>query len=280
MEILAEQQIINRLNDRRPFSARCENSGFEISVGRYIPLVVTAIHDGHQVADNLALKMNVSDAQRQFEEDPHTGAIAEAFDIYVRVLDSRYCCDLNRRPEQCIYEEAWGRQVWKTPLIPAEKQALLERHAAYFRVLDRLLKVLAKEFGGGVLYDLHSYNYGRLEGRPPLFNIGTHYVDYPRFGRVVEHLVESLAAVELPGCENRAAVDKVFQGKGYQAEFIRQHHSNVLCLPLEIKKVFMEENGLQLNEEIFKPLRQQVIDALQQNYDFFKSKLMKPHGKT
>ena len=279
MEILTEQQIIERLEQKRPFTARCENSGFELSIRRYHSMVVTAIHDGHQVGEDLAEKMNVSGAQRQFEEDPYTADIGETFDISIKVLDSRYCCDLNRRPAQCIYEEAWGQRVWKTPLDRVEKHALRERHAAYYRVLDCLLRVLVEEFGSIVLYDLHSYNFGRLEGRPPLFNIGTHFIDSSRFGSVVDHLVQSLVAVELPGCENRAAVDEVFQGKGYQAEFIRHHHPDVLCVPLEIKKVFMDENGLELNEMIFEPLREQMIDALQQNYAFFKHKTGQPNGE-
>ena len=181
------------------------------------------------------------------------------------MLDSRYCCDLNRRPEQCVYEEAWGQRVWRTPLKRAEKDALRERHAAYYRVLDSLLKVLTAEFGGGVLYDLHSYNYRRLEGRPPLFNIGTNFINSERFGSMVAHLVSELAAVELPGCENRAAVDEVFQGKGYQAEFVHHHHPEVLCVPLEIKKIFMDEKGLDLDENIFKPLHEQMIIALRRN---------------
>jgi hypothetical protein len=276
MEIHTEQQIIERLKSRQPFSAVFENSGFELHVRDYLPIVVTAIHDGHRIADDFAEKIKVTDAQRQFEEDPYTGEIAEAFDVSIKVLDSRYCGDLNRHPEQCIYEKAWGHRVWKTGLESFEKVGLRERHAAYYRVLDALLTALTEEFGSAVLYDLHSYNYRRLEGRPPLFNIGTHFIDVPRFGEVVEHLKNELAAVEVPGCENRTAVDEVFQGKGYQAEFIRHHHPDVLCVPLEIKKVFMDDNGLKLNEEIFEPLREQMIGALGRNFDFFKRRIAQP----
>ena len=109
MEILSELQIVERLENRQPFTARAENGSFEICVTRYLPMVVTAIHDGHEVTAGLAAQMKVTDEQRRFEEDPYTGAVAEAFDISIRGLDSRYCCDLNRSPERCIYEEAWGR---------------------------------------------------------------------------------------------------------------------------------------------------------------------------
>ena len=271
MKILNEQQMLERLQNRQPFSARAAHGGFELQVKRYLPMVVTAIHDGHSVNTELAAKMEVTAEQRRFEEDPYTGVIGEAFDISIKVLDSRYCCDLNRPPQRCIYEEAWGRQVWKDKLGKHDKQILLERHASYYRLLDGLLTVLVEDFGRAVLYDLHSYNYRRLEGRPPLFNLGTHFIDLHRFGDVVEHLVAELAAVELPGCTNRAVVDEVFEGRGYQAEYIHNHHPDVLCLPVEIKKVFMDEMSLGLDENIFTPLREQMTQAMNRNFDYFKA---------
>ena len=87
------------------------------------------------------------------------------------------------------------------------------------------------------------------------------------------HLAGELAAIELPDCENRAAIDEVFQGKGYQAEFVHHHHPEVLCVPLEIKKIFMDNEGLDLEENIFKPLHEQMIIALRRNYEYFKSKI-------
>ncbi len=271
MEILSELQIVERLENRQPFTARAENGGFEICVTRYLPMVVTAIHDGYEVTTGLAEQMKVTDEQRRFEEDPYTASVADAFDISIRGRDSRYCCDLNRSPERCIYEEAWGRQVWKTPLQDFEKERLLERHAAYYRVLDGLLTVLTEDFGSAVLYDLHSYNYIRLNGEPPLFNVGSHFMNLQRFGAVVDHLVGKLAAIELPGCDNRAAMDEVFEGTGYQAEFVHRHHPDVLCVPLEIKKVFMDEASLKLRKTIFTPLREQLIGAVMSNYNCFRA---------
>ena len=270
MEILSEQQIVKRLEKRQPFTARAESGGFEVRVKRYLPMVVTAIHDGHEVCEELASRMKVTGNQRRFEEDPHTGAIAQAFDISIRVRDSRYCCDLNRTPERCIYEEAWGRQVWKTPLEELEREHLLERHAAYYRMLDGLLKVLTEDFGTAVFYDLHSYNYRRLNGEPPLFNVGSHFIDRQPFGAVVDHFVGELDTINLPGCDNRAAIDEVFEGKGYQAEFVHRHHPDVLCVPLEIKKVFMNEVSLKLKKTIFVPLREQLIGAIMSNYNYFR----------
>lgn len=269
MEILSEQQILELIRHRQPFSARVESGGYELRIERYQPMVVTAIHDGHRVLTEFADKMRINDDQRRFEEDPYTGDIAQNFSICMRVLDSRYCCDLNRDPQSCIYDEAWGRQVWKAPLEAPEKQRLLEHHASYYRILDELLSVLTESFGSSVLYDLHSYNYRRLNGEPPLFNIGTHFIDLKRFGSVIDHLVAELGSIELADCTNRAVVDEVFAGKGYQAEFVHRRHPDVLCVPLEIKKVFMDEASLELKEEVFNVLRQALSNALERNHKFF-----------
>ena len=269
MEILSEQQILELIRHRHTFAARVESGGYELHIERYQPMVVTALHDGHRVLAEFADKMLIKDEQRRFEEDPYTGDIAQSFNICVRVLDSRYSCDLNRDPKRCIYNEAWGRQVWKAPLDAKEKQRLLEHHASYYRILDELLSVLTESFGSTVLYDLHSYNYRRLNGEPPLFNIGTHFIDLKRFGPVIDHLVAELGDIELADCTNRAVVDEVFEGKGYQAEFVHRRHRDVLCIPLEIKKVFMDEMSLEFKEEIFYVLRQALINVLERNYNFF-----------
>ena len=40
--------------------------------------------------------------------------------IVIAGLDSRFEYDLNRAPETAIYEDAWGKQLWHSPL-PAAK---------------------------------------------------------------------------------------------------------------------------------------------------------------
>ncbi len=270
MDILAEQQLIENIREGRAFAAQLETGTLQLSIRRYVPFVATAIHDGHRVDSHFAAMMLVSDAERQFEEDPYTGAIAEGFDMSLRALDSRYCCDLNRRPEACIYEDAWGKRVWKEPLGGADRRQLLDGHARYYRVLDTLLTALTDRFAGVVLYDLHSYNYDRLDGDPPLFNIGTNFIDLDRYGATVNHLLEELQKIELPGYKTRAALDEVFRGRGYQAEHIRSNHPNVLCVPLEIKKVFMDEQSFELKQEVFAQLCSGVHTALARNSAFFR----------
>lgn len=279
MEKLTLQQMITAIRDRQPFSAMIDSGAFELCIRRLVPFVGTAIHDGHRVDEALALKMEVSEQQRQFEEDPFTGAIVEDMDISLTVFDSRYCYDLNRRPEACIYDEAWGRKVWLAPVLDVEREDLLARHAVYYRVLDELLGVLADMFGAAVLYDLHSYNFTRIDGSPPLFNIGTWFIDSGRFGEVVDHLRVELERIELPECEVRVALDEVFAGKGYQAEYIHRHYPEIVCIPLEVKKVFMDELSFALDENLFESLRIGVIGAIESNQRFFRQSMGLEPGK-
>lgn len=269
MDTLSEQQIIDQINHGIAFSAWIDSGAFKLSVERYQPMVVTAIHDGSRVARQYRDKMLLGADQRKFEEDPFTGALAEHFPISIIVNDSRYNYDLNRSPESCIYEQAWGAQVWRVPLGQAEQNQLRSLHAAYYRVLRALLDVLQKRFDRFVLYDLHSYNYSRIEGSPPLFNIGTYYIDRGQYGAVLEHLLGELRQIRLPGLETRAVCDEVFLGKGYQAAFIRANHRGSLCLPLELKKVFMDEQRCTLKNDIFEVLKPQLIKALLDNSSFF-----------
>jgi hypothetical protein len=63
--------------------------------------------------------------------------------------------------------------------------------------------------------------------------------------------------------------DEVFFGKGYQAEFIHRYHRASLCVPLEVKKVFMEENTGDLHDEIFADLQRQLQAVLTTNSALF-----------
>lgn len=273
VEKLTEDQIVACIRSGKCFAATIDSGSFQIRINRYVPMVVTAIHDGHRVIDPFAKKMKVSDAERQFEEDPHTGAIAETMDISIKVLDSRYFCDLNRSEELCSYEEEWGKEVWNEPLDADEKQRMLQSHRTYYRILDVLLTKLVKHFGAAVLYDMHSYNYSRIGGSPPLFNIGTRYIDMQRFGPVIEHLVGELQAIELPETENRTVLDEVFVGNGYQSEFTHYRHPDVLCIPLELKKVFMDEQRFTIKDDIYVPLFAGTEQALKANGSLFMKRI-------
>ncbi len=250
MEKLSEQSIIDKIESGELFEALVDTGAFSVRLENDVPAVFTAIHDGHEVDPAVAGKMIVSTEERMFEEDPFTGDIIDSCSITLRMHHSRYYYDVNRRPESCIYDEAWGKQVWRQPPSAEQQQCIRSHHHRYYRVLDALLGRLEKKFGHCVVYDLHSYNYARININTPLFNIGTHYIDRGQYESILQRLAEQLNRIELPGQETRAVFDQVFNGRGYQAEYIRAEHPASLCIPLEVKKIFMTKNGLALDPEV------------------------------
>jgi len=269
MKSLSEKEIIHRIKQQEPFSAVIDTAAFSIKIDRYVPAVSTAIHAGHTVREEIIDKILLNESERKYEEDPYTGNMLASFPILLQGLDSRYQYDLNRPPGECIYEQAWGKRVWSTPLTAKERKNSISLHESYYRVLNALLTVLEKQYSRCILYDLHSYNYKRLEIDAPLFNIGTNYIDRELYQPVLDHIKRHLLAAELPDIENRVAFDEVFAGKGYQASFIHENHRESLCVPLEIKKVYMDENSGEPHPLILETLTETLEQTLSHNASYF-----------
>lgn len=275
MLILSESEIIERITNKEVFTATIDSGAFIIKIDKYVPIVHTAIHDGHNLAGKLLSKCLLDDNERRYEEDPYTGDMIQAFPITLRALDSRYMYDLNRPTEECVYKEAWGKSIWSENLSKQEIAHNTNLHSSYYRILHALLKKLEQLFDCCVVYDLHSYNYQRIEANTPLFNIGTHSVDNERWQAVFNHLIKQLQQHEYSNIENRAALDEVFQGKGYQAAYISQHFNNTLCIALELKKVFMEETSGQPYPLILDEFKENLKQAFSRNAAYFYRKYSK-----
>src|SRR5690606_31171683 len=83
------------------------------------PLVITAIHDGHEVRDELKGLFNLDEAARLREEDPFTAVWADISENKIIVHHSRFEADVNRPREKAVYqnpEDAWGLEVWNRKL--------------------------------------------------------------------------------------------------------------------------------------------------------------------
>ncbi len=100
------------------------------------PLVATAIHDGHEVRDDVLRRMAISEPDRLREEDPFTGRWTTMAPTQVVGLRSRFEVDLNRPREQAVYRtpaDAWGLAVWHEP----PPDALVAESLAEFDALLR-----------------------------------------------------------------------------------------------------------------------------------------------
>ncbi|MEZ4936638.1 MAG: N-formylglutamate amidohydrolase [Crocinitomicaceae bacterium] len=183
------KQIVKLIQNQETFEAIAEDGSFQIKVHGYVPYICTAIHDGHKLRSSLKDKILIDEFGRWYEEDPYTGAFITSMPITLIGMDSRYEYDLNRGPETCIYEEAWGNKVWKRTLTAKERQISLQKHANYYKVTHALVAKLEELFDGCVVYDVHSYNWQRWDRKVPLFNIGSEKID-PKFQRVGSRTLE------------------------------------------------------------------------------------------
>lgn len=269
---ISEKEIINRIKRREIFSATINNNAFKIKIEQYIPAIFTAIHTGHNLKEQFEKKILLDSDDRKYEEDPYTGDMLESFPIVLQGLDSRYQYDLNRKTEECIYSEAWGKKIWNIPLTQKETQLNKALHQSYYNVLDALMSVIEELYPRCIIYDIHSYNYKRIEADTPLFNIGSYFIDHNLFMPVLKNLEKRLKQLEFPNVTNRVAFDEIFMGRGYQALFIKKNHPKSLCIPLEIKKVYMDENTGEPFPLILEAVKGGIKQALSYNAAYFHRK--------
>jgi hypothetical protein len=251
------------IREGKIFHAAVNDAAFFIKIEEYTNFVCTAIHNGHRLRSGLVENCALSESERLREEDPYTANIAANMPITVVANDSRYEYDLNRPPETCVYEEAWGQVVWCEPLSDAEKAASLAKHTAFYTVLGVLYEQLESLHPQVQVFDVHSYNYRRPGmGDVPLFNIGTEQLDTQRWQAVIDRWAERLGRISLPGIEVRAAINEVFYGRGYQTTFAGKRCRNTLVLPTELKKVFMDELSGEPEADVLEVLHAEFEQAI------------------
>ena len=281
MQKLSETDIIMSLTEGKLFEAELENGSLYIRVREYVPYLCTAIHAGHQLRPELSENCCLNEDARLREEDPYTNQMIDAFPVILVAKDSRYEYDLNRAPDACIYENAWGKSVWKKKLTSFEIEQSVAKHDKYYRILKVLVQQLESRFGGCMLIDLHSYNWKvRAYEHAPVFNIGTARVNVQRWNKTLRTLEQELSMVSLPHLTIDIARNRVFKGFGYQAAFIREHFNHTLLVPIEIKKVYMDELTGQVYPLVLDKLRECIYLAVVNTAVAFNKRLRASDLKT
>ena len=272
MKSISIQQILDNIENEIVFEAYAEDESFKIKIDEYIPYVCAAIHDGGQMREDIREKCLLSNYERWYEEDPHTAEFVETFPILIQGCDSRFEYDLNRGPETAVYEEAWGKQVWKEPLSVSQKQKSIAKHHAFYEVLEALINKLETKFKSCLVYDIHSYNWKRWDRPVPVFNIGAERVDNERYGNYVESWRDELANIELENIHNYSAINDVFYGRGYLLEFVTNRFKNTLVLATEVSKIYCDELTGESFPEIINQIKEGFKSAiLNHAYEFVKT---------
>ncbi len=216
------------------------------------PLVATAIHDGHEIRDELLNRCALDESERLQEEDPFTGEWTTVARTRVVVLRSRFEVDLNRPRGKAVYvspEDAWGLTVWKEPITPQMVDRSLALYDSFYAELKLLLTRKVADHGRFVLFDLHSYNHrrGGPEAPPaspeenPEVNVGTGNLDRELWGSVVESFLSTLRGVDFGGRNLDVRENVKFRG-GHLSKWVRESFPGSGCaLAIEFKKFFMDE---------------------------------------
>lgn len=275
MDRLSVSTIISKIQAGETFEAVASDYSFTIKIETYVPYACAAIHDGHQFRKELWENCIHTEYERWYEEDPETKTMVQTHPIVIAGCDSRFEYDLNRDPENAVFETAWGKQLWHQPLSEEMKAKSLNKHANFYKVVHALIEILEFKFGFGTVYDMHSYNWKRWDREVPTWNLGTSNLDNERFGSVIEDWRQSLSEIELPhSIKPSSKINDTFQGNGYFLKYITENFRNTLVLATEIAKVYCNEYEQVIFPEVVKTveeaLKTRIPEHAQAVYNRFK----------
>ncbi|UIR57712.1 N-formylglutamate amidohydrolase [Sphingobacterium sp. SRCM116780] len=242
------------------------------------PVLALAIHDGHQLADQLAPFMNLSASERRREEDPFTGLLTDIGTNRFIVKTSRFQVDLNRPIQDSVYlrpDQAWGLHVWRE--TPSKTMIEQIRHSYRYiqKVLSSVIEKSIQRYGYFIIYDIHSYNAKRLgpdetidTNANPQINIGTIHnkgIWRPLIDTFMKYLTEN----NINGQSIDVRENVKFSG-GYLSQWITSKYGQKGCvLSIEFRKDFMNEwTGIpNLNHvEALRKLLHSSLSFIKQSY--------------
>jgi hypothetical protein len=269
-EQLTEQQIIKQINQRQCFTATLVGGAFTLKINKYLPAMSAAIHDGSNFRAELEDNCLLEKKDRYYEEDPFTGSFIAKQAITLIAHDSRYEYDLNRDTDECVYETAWGKEIWKSPLSEEMIAKSKAKHAQFYRIVAAVVEALVEDFGQCVVYDNHSYNFKRHERKDlPVINVGTTSVKGEQWRPIIDSWLSALQSMSVDGIEVTAAENDIFYGKGRLAGFCHSRYDNVLVLATEAKKVFMDELTGQADAVVLPSLQQVYYDTVAEHTQWY-----------
>lgn len=263
LQKLSVERIIENIKAGITFDAVAEDYSFTLKIENYTHYVCAAVHDGHQFRKELWDNCLHTAYERWYEDDPATKEMIAAQPIVIAGLDSRFEYDLNREPEIAIYDDAWGKQLWKEPLSDEMKEKSMAKHHAFYKVVDTLIQKLESIHNVCVVYDMHSFNWKRWSREVPTWNLGTKNIDQERFAETIESWRQSLSEMKLPNSiKSKAAINDTFYGNGYFLKYITSSFENTLVLATEIAKVYCDENAQVLYPDVVASIKTELMERI------------------
>jgi len=223
------------------------------------PIVVTAIHAGHDLRTEVNELMVLPDADRRREEDPYTDRWTNITGNSVVVARSRFEFDLNRPRERAVYQtpdDAWGLVVWDAELPAPVLEASLSLYDAFYVELGAMCDAMVERQGHFVLFDLHSYNHRRNGPDGPVadpdenpeINIGTRSITDAKWRPAVTAVMEAMRHHPFDGGHLDVRENVKFGG-GNMSRWVNARYGSTGCsIAIEMKKIFMDEWTDELDE--------------------------------
>ena len=237
------------------------------------PLIATAVHDGHDLRDEVSAIMKLSERDRLREEDPYTSSWVDVAETQIVALRSRFEVDLNRPRDKAIYvtpEDCWGLDVWNERPSQEIIEKSLEEYDAYYSLIKAIFTETQEKHGKFVLYDIHSYNHRRngADGEPesaeenPEVNIGTGTLDRAKWGNLIDRFIADLSAFDFMGRKLDVRENVKFKG-GNQVKWLHENFAENGCgLAIEFKKFWMDEWTGQKDEEMVKAIHEALSSTV------------------
>ncbi|MEN1783800.1 MAG: N-formylglutamate amidohydrolase [Bacteroidota bacterium] len=267
---LSIDQILKKIQQRDTFEAVSEEYSLHLKITSYVPYVCAAVHDGHQFRKSLWNNCLHTEYDRWYEEDPYTRQMVANHPIVLSGLDSRFEYDLNRDPEQAIFDTAWGKQLWKTPLEETTKAVGLQKHRDFYKVAHALVGALEQLFPKILVFDMHSYNWKRWDRPVPTWNLGTANIDSSRFGAIASSWSYKLGGMQLPHhIPTDSKINDTFQGNGYFLKYITSNFKNTLVLATEVSKIYCDELTGIVFPEVVQAIAKQLQELIPQQVQEF-----------
>lgn len=255
-----------------------DGPSWEIQFGA-APLVAAAIHDGHTVRHEVEQLLSVTEAERLYEEDPHTAFWTTLAPTRIVGLRSRFEFDLNRPRDKAVYlgsRDAWGLKVWRDQPSEEVVAKSLAQYDAFYQQVQVILDNLVSQFGRVLVLDLHSYNH-RREGHMldqsgnPEVNIGTGTMDRNRWGSVIDRFMAELTQFDFLGRNLDVRENVRFSGGQFPRWIHGTFPESICCIAIEVKKFFMDERTAEVDQselhEIGEALKSATTPALQEVLD-------------
>ncbi|WP_343486238.1 N-formylglutamate amidohydrolase [Allomuricauda sp. d1] len=256
-------EIIDKIEKGETFEAVSSDYSFTLKIEEYVPYVCGAVHDGHQFRKSLWENCIHTEYERWYEEDPCTKQMVQTHPIVIAGMDSRFEYDLNRAPQTAIYEDAWGKKLWRNPLATKEIDMSQAKHRAFYMVVNTLISKLESLHKKVLVFDMHSYNWKRWEREVPTWNLGTANIDNDRFGQIAHDWSIKLGQMQLPNeIKSTSKINDTFQGNGYFLKYITQNFNKTLVLATEIAKVYCDELSEVIYPEVVQSVENQLRDLI------------------